>query len=119
MEELTMLHPEKVDLSDLALALEDHSEEHTWWLDPATGDLTVRFSTGPDEDPEDGAQGSLLRVEPLPSAVSYSDMEEFVACVRDPRARDLLERAIAGRGAFRRFKDALLEKAAEKRSLCE
>jgi predicted nucleotidyltransferase len=30
------------------------------------------------------------------------------AHVRDPRARDLLERAIAGRGAFRRFKDTLL-----------
>ena len=29
--------------------------------------------------------------------------------MREPRTRDLLERAIAGRGAFRRFKDALLE----------
>jgi predicted nucleotidyltransferase len=29
--------------------------------------------------------------------------------VRDSRARDLLERAIAGRGAFRRFKDTLLD----------
>lgn len=29
--------------------------------------------------------------------------------MRDPRARDLLERAIAGRGAFRRFKDTLFE----------
>jgi uncharacterized protein (UPF0332 family) len=34
-------------------------------------------------------------------------MEDFVAYVRDVRARDLLERAIVGRGAFRRFKDAL------------
>jgi hypothetical protein len=29
--------------------------------------------------------------------------------VRDPRARELLERAIEGRGAFRRFKDTLFE----------
>lgn len=29
--------------------------------------------------------------------------------MRDPRARDLLERAIAGRGAFRRFKDTLFD----------
>jgi hypothetical protein len=49
------------------------------------------------------------QVEPLPTAVSYGDMEEFVAQVRDPRARGLLERAITGRGAFRRVKDTLLE----------
>jgi predicted nucleotidyltransferase len=36
-------------------------------------------------------------------------MEDFAARVSDPRARELLERAIAGRGAFRRFKDTLLE----------
>ena len=36
-------------------------------------------------------------------------MEDFIRRVRDPRARDLLERAIAGRGAFRRFKDTLLD----------
>jgi predicted nucleotidyltransferase len=36
-------------------------------------------------------------------------MEDFVACVRDRRARDLLARAISGRGAFRRFKDTLFE----------
>jgi Uncharacterised protein family (UPF0158) len=36
-------------------------------------------------------------------------MEDFVKRVRDPRARHLLERAINGRGAFRRFKDTLLD----------
>ena len=36
-------------------------------------------------------------------------MEDFIARARDPRARGLLERAIAGRGAFRRFKDTLFE----------
>jgi Uncharacterised protein family (UPF0158)/Nucleotidyltransferase domain len=36
-------------------------------------------------------------------------MEDFIGRVRDLRARDLLERAIAGRGAFRRFKDTLLD----------
>ncbi len=36
-------------------------------------------------------------------------MEDFAAHVRDVRARDLLERAIVGRGAFRRFKDTLIE----------
>jgi hypothetical protein len=36
-------------------------------------------------------------------------MEDFIGRVRHPKARDLLERAIAGRGAFRRFKDTLLD----------
>jgi Uncharacterised protein family (UPF0158) len=96
---------EQVDLADLALALEDHSDEHSWWFDPATGAVEPRF-TG---DPGDPPGVELIQVEPLPSSVGYGDMEDFAALVREPRTRDLLERAIAGRGAFRRFKDALLD----------
>jgi hypothetical protein len=36
-------------------------------------------------------------------------MQDFIERVRNPQARHLLERAIAGRGAFRRFKDALFD----------
>jgi hypothetical protein len=36
-------------------------------------------------------------------------MAEFVAAVHHRRAAELLDRAIAGRGAFRRFKDTLFE----------
>ena len=36
-------------------------------------------------------------------------MEDFIALVPDRRAADLLGRAIAGRGAFPRFKDTLFE----------
>jgi Uncharacterised protein family (UPF0158) len=98
---------EQVDLADLALALEDHSDQHTWWFDPATGAVEPRFA-GDLGDPLD-EDGELIRVDPLPSAVGYGDMEDFVARIREPRTRDLLERAIAGRGAFRRFKDTLLD----------
>jgi hypothetical protein len=102
-----VLAVEQVDLADLALALEDHSDEHTWWFDPATGTLEPRFA-GHAGDPPDAGAG-LIRVDPLPSIVGYRDMEDFAARVREPRTRDLLERAISGRGAFRRFKDALLD----------
>jgi hypothetical protein len=109
-----MLPVEQLDLSDLALALEDHSGDHSWWLDPATGRIEPRFESGLGSvaapDPR------LVKIEPLPTAVGYRDMEEFVAQVRDPRARDQLERAISGRGAFRRFKDALLEHPALRRA---
>jgi hypothetical protein len=102
-----VLAAEDVELADLALALEDHSDEHTWWFDPATGTLEPRFVGDLGIAAETDA--GLIRVDPLPSAVGYGDMEDFAARVREPRTRDLLERAIAGRGAFRRFKDALLD----------
>ncbi|HEY6778846.1 MAG TPA: UPF0158 family protein [Thermoleophilaceae bacterium] len=105
-----MLDPEQVDLADLALALEDHSEEHSWWLDADTGEVEPHFTGEPETAhfPEsDGRR--LILVEPLPTAIGYGDMEDFVAFVREPRTRDLLERAIAGRGALRRFKDTLLD----------
>ena len=41
-------------------------------------------------------------------------MADFVATVRNARLRDLLEVALAGRGAFRRFKDVLLDYPAER-----
>jgi hypothetical protein len=112
-----MLDPEQVDLADLALALEDHSGEHMWWVDPASGRVEPRFAhtLGGSESNGDGVD-HLLRVEPLPAEVGYGDMEDFVGYVRDARARDMLERAIVGKGAFRRFKDALLEYPALRRS---
>jgi hypothetical protein len=72
-------------------------------LDPSTGELRIRS-----EDFGEVEEGSVY-VEPIGSHMAYGDMEEFAAQVRDHRARDLLLRAIAGRGAFRRFKDTLLE----------
>jgi Uncharacterised protein family (UPF0158) len=101
-----MLDPEQIDLADLALALEDHSRDHRWWFDPTTGDVEPRFEA---RFGEDGPATGLIAVEPLSTSVGYADMEDFVGRVRDPRAHHLLERAISGRGAFRRFKDALLE----------
>jgi uncharacterized protein (UPF0332 family)/predicted nucleotidyltransferase len=88
---------EDIDLADLALALEDHSDEHGWTIDADSGAIQTHFG------PPDGG----VAIDPLPVAVGYGDMEDFVAYVRDVQARDLLERAIVGRGAFRRFKDAL------------
>jgi hypothetical protein len=105
-----MLDPEQVDLADLALALEDHSEEHSWWLDAESGTVEPHFTGEPDTAGFVDSDGRrLILVEPLPPAIGYGDMQDFVACVREPRTRDVLERAIAGRGAFRRFKDALLD----------
>ncbi|MCI0635059.1 MAG: nucleotidyltransferase domain-containing protein [Actinobacteria bacterium] len=110
MKEMTMLDLQKIDLPALADALEDHSDEITWWFDPRSGGIEAwseSFSSEAEgEHPDDRG---LIPIEPLPSGVGYRDMEEFITRVADARAKELLRRAIEGRGAFRRFKDTLLE----------
>ncbi|MCX6031348.1 MAG: UPF0158 family protein [Chloroflexi bacterium] len=44
----------------------------------------------------------------MDSHEGYREMEDFIATARDDHVRELLEVAIMGRGAFRRFKDVLL-----------
>jgi hypothetical protein len=78
-----MLDREKIDLADLALALEDHSRDHGWWFNPATGDVESRFEARVGED---GPVADLIAVDPLPSSIGYADMDEFVGRVHDPRA---------------------------------
>ena len=106
-----MLDLERVDLRSLAEALEDHSLETVWWFDPHSGQTepSVDDPDSGDLDEEERSNRGLIRIEPIPSQDAYGNMEDFISRVRDPRARDLLERAIAGRGAFRRFKDTLLD----------
>ncbi|MGH2993719.1 MAG: UPF0158 family protein [Solirubrobacterales bacterium] len=108
---MKMLELDEVDLAMLRDALEDHSPTMQWWLDPRAGELIPKSEDIPWEELglTEADEDRLLPIEPTPSRESYSDMEEFIARVRDPRARDLLARAIEGRGAFRRFKDALLD----------
>jgi predicted nucleotidyltransferase len=110
MKEITMLDLSKIDLAELASALEDHSDDTSWWFDPKSGDLESRslYLSSEEEETHPGDKG-YVPVEPVPSGEGYGDMEEFIARVREPRARDLLQRAIEGRGAFRRFKDTLLD----------
>jgi predicted nucleotidyltransferase len=104
-----VLDLESVDLDDLANALEDHSYDHSWWLDPQTGEIVLWSDYSREQgEPEPEVRG-LIPIEPVLSHEGYRDMEDFIALVRDPRARELLERAIEGRGAFRRFKDTLFE----------
>jgi hypothetical protein len=104
-----LLDLQKVDLGDLAEPLEDHSYDHSWWLDSETGEV-VLWSDHFDEQGEPHPESRGLRpIDPIPSHEGYEEMQAFIERVRDPRARDLLERAIAGRGAFRRFKDTLLD----------
>ena len=48
------------------------------------------------------------------SSEAYGDMEEFITTVEDEHLVELLEVAINGKGAFRRFKDVLANYPAER-----
>jgi predicted nucleotidyltransferase len=96
-------------LQDLCIALEDHSPDHRSYFDPNSGEVEFHSEYYTEDDEGDPEARGLLYIWPTDSSDSYRDMEDFVARVGDVRARDLLERAITGRGAFRRFKDTLFE----------
>jgi len=112
MKRMKKLELERIDLEQLCHALEDHSDLSSWFIDTETGKLHLLSDgmwdgedAGVDFEPPDDCRG----IEPVDSRESYDDLAAFTAMVSDPRARELLERAIAGRGAFRRFKDTLAE----------
>lgn len=104
-----MLSLNQVDLELLSNALEDHSPTMQWWLDPQSGEVIPEPEDLGSEQHLDADPSPLVAVEPIDSRDAYGDMEDFIAGVREPRARELLGLAIAGRGAFRRFKDTLFE----------
>ena len=108
-----------MDLDDIAQALSDQTDyEHRWLLDPATGELHIWTSdTGLDGqvvmDGDELEETDLVAIDPLPSYVWYRDIADFAERISDDQAARRLERAIRGRGAFRRFRDELFEEYAD------
>lgn len=90
-----------IDWMELEMAFESHHPEVETWLDTATGGLhTIAGRNG---EPKPG----WVLVEPVPSREQYRMMERFIATVVHPPLKDALQDAIVGKGAFRRFKDAV------------
>lgn len=111
-----------IDRDDLELAFTMHSEEQRSYLDLNTGkiELAANDLIGHDaglseEEVETGfAEGYLVPIEPLSSSDEYQWMVEFTETVANDRLRELLDLALDGRGAFRRFKAVLSEHPAER-----
>ncbi len=111
------LDPAAVDLEDLAMALQDQGafDLHRWVLDRTSGEVVmVNLDIGLEEeddiDPEDDR---WVSIEPIGSGVWYGDMADFAEGVSDDQAGRRLGRALRGKGAFRRFKNALYDGAPE------
>ncbi len=104
----------KIDLDELFSAIEDSSYEHEYYLDLATGEILFISDYMDDEETRklrDRIEDDPDRYERIPRAEShegYEDIQNFIATVEDEHLVELLEVAINGKGAFRRFKDVLL-----------
>ena len=110
----------KIDLEDLCLAMENSSYDLDYYLDLETGEVIFISDYMDDanlEELKDRIDENPDRYEPIPKAESYEDyddMVDFISTVEDEHLVELLEIAIDGKGAFRRFKDVLARYPEEK-----
>jgi hypothetical protein len=63
---------------------------------------------------EAGIGDTITAVPSENSSEGYSDMAAFIDTLRNPHLRERLAQAISGRGAFRYFKDVLLDYPAQR-----
>lgn len=104
--------------NELEMAFERNAPDTESFVDARTGEVVVIV----DGQPEAGelrsrvvSGGELyVKIEPASSREQYRWMEQFVAMVEDPALRERLLISIDGKGAFRRFKDVLLNYPAER-----
>jgi len=97
-----------IDWMELEIAFESHDPAANAYLDTTSGAIV----TG--DLPHD-AGDHWLRIEAIPSREQYRMMERFIATVINTGLRDALQDAIVGKGAFRRFKDAVGRHADERK----
>jgi hypothetical protein len=102
------------DLEELCNAFEDSSYEHFYYLDLDTGEVELKMEDDLDDGDEKGmedkyAADKYLRVPAADSHEGYRDMEDFARTVKDVSLAGKLAVALDGRGAFRRFKNVLLD----------
>jgi hypothetical protein len=107
-----------VNWTDLETAFERNSPETESFLDTRTGEV-VTVSEGAIDYTEQRSKvqvggEAFVRIEPAASREQYKWMERFVAGVTDEPLRERLVIAIDGKGAFRRFKDVLLNYPTER-----
>lgn len=105
-----LLRPLPVDMELLSMGLEGDGFTTGGRIDLATGEFFPEIDGGLYDSldaEEDEDEREWLWVRGMGSRAGYRDMEAFIAGLDDGRIADLLEVAIQGRGAFRRFKDTL------------
>ncbi len=107
-----------INWTDLETAFERNSPDTESFLDTRTGEVVTVTEGAIDYVEQRGkvqaGADAFVRIEPAASREQYKWMERFVVGVTDEPLRERLVIAIDGKGAFRRFKDVLLNYPAER-----
>lgn len=111
----------KAKLDDILEAIELASDEFTYYFNKETGEVVMYgdpLLTGiEDEELEEELEENWDQYIRLPTKFDineYHIMEKFIWSLPAGKMSDKLERAIQGRGAFRRFKDMVYDAGIEK-----
>lgn len=101
----------QIDWSQLEQAFENHAPHIRSYLDRNTGELITVAGDRDDDDPMvmrvHARPEQFLVVDPVPSREQYRMMERFIDTVPPGALKEQLKDCIVGKGAFRRFKDAI------------
>src|SRR5580658_3735076 len=105
-----------IDWEALEDAFENNAPEVHSYLHLVTGDVlrVVDGVADPQMHARIAADANYLRIDPVSSREQYRWMERFIPMIDEPDLRGKLTQAIDGKGAFRRFKDALMNYAEER-----
>lgn len=105
-----------VDWEALEDAFENNAPEVHSYLHLETGEVlrVVDGIADPEMHARIAGDPNYLRIEPVSSREQYRWMERFIPMVEGGELRDRLSAAIDGKGAFRRFKDALMAYGSER-----
>jgi hypothetical protein len=109
-EKETKVHEVPISWESLEDAFENNAHEVHSYLHLETGEV-IRVVDGvadPTMHSRIMSDPLYLRVDPVSSREQYRWMEHFIAEVEDDELKQLLLGAIDGKGAFRRFKDVLI-----------
>ena len=100
-------------VSDVAFAMSTHDLAIEQFLDRSTGEVTVVFESDDSEegnalrDAIDRDPDRFVRIPRSEAREDYARIERFVDELDDPAAIDQLRDALAGKGAFSRFRSAV------------
>lgn len=99
-----------VDWEALEDAFENNAPEVHSYLQLGTGEVlrVVDGIADPEMHARIASDPSYMRIEPVSSREQYRWMERYIPMVEDRELQARLTAAIDGKGAFRRFKDALM-----------
>ncbi|HET9887327.1 MAG TPA: UPF0158 family protein [bacterium] len=107
-----------IDREALSRALDDHDPDRELYLSLVDGTLQLFvLSEATDETRalQEKVQSlvgkSFVRVTSMTSQEAFEEMEDFADSLDDASAKDALFRTLEGKGAFRRFREVMLENA--------